>query len=94
MSFEEVFMNIMTILIPLYLSAFIIYVVRAIKGPTIADVVLAIDCLSYDLAVFLAILAIYFKSPFLVSAAIILSLWAYLLDIYIAKHMVSKEVGI
>jgi len=83
----------MMVLIPLYLSAFIIYVVRAIKGPTIADAVLAIDCLSYDLAVFLAILAIYFKSAFLVSSAIILALWAYLLDLYIAKHLVSKEVG-
>ncbi len=91
--FEQVFMNAMLVLIPIYMVSFIIYVVRAIKGPTIADAVLAIDCLSYDLAVFLALLSIYFRSAFLISSAIILSLWAYLLDIYIAKHMVSKEVG-
>jgi len=91
--YEEVFMNTMVVLIPLYLAAFVIYAVRAVRGPTVPDSVLAIDCLSYDLAVFLALLAVYFKSPFLVSAAIILALWAYLLDLYIAKHLVHKEVG-
>jgi len=83
----------MFILIPLYMASFTLYVIRAVKGPTIADIVLAIDCLSYDLAVFLALLSIYFKSAFLVSSAIILALWAYILDVYIAKHIVSKEVG-
>ena len=86
-------MNAMFILIPLYMASFTLYVIRAVKGPTIADIVLAIDCLSYDLAVFLALLSIYFKSAFLVSSAIILALWAYILDVYIAKHIVSKEVG-
>jgi len=93
MGFEEVFMNSMMVLIPIYLVSFTIYVVRAVKGPTVADTVLAVDCLSYDLAVFLALLSIYFKSIYLVSSAIILALWAYLLDIYIAKHIVSEEVG-
>ncbi|MEM0380437.1 MAG: monovalent cation/H+ antiporter complex subunit F [Desulfurococcaceae archaeon] len=90
---ENIFMNAVLILMPIYLTSFVIYVIRAVKGPTISDVVLAIDCLSYDLAVFLAVLSIYFKSVFLVSSAIMLALWAYLLDIYIAKHLVSKEVG-
>lgn len=90
---ESIFMNVVTILMPIYLASFVLYVVRAVKGPTIADVILAIDCLSYDLAVFLVVLSIYFKSVYLVSSAIVLALWAYLLDIYIAKHIVSREVG-
>ncbi|MET1160187.1 MAG: monovalent cation/H+ antiporter complex subunit F [Thermoprotei archaeon] len=93
MPLEEIFMNAMLILIPIYLSAFVIYTIRAVRGPTIADSVLAIDCLAYDLAVFLAVLAVYFKSAFLVSSAIVLALWAYLLDIYIAKYLVKREVG-
>lgn len=94
MSLEGTFFLIMKFIIPLYLLAFVIYAVRAFRGPTIADVILAVDCLSFDIAAFMAILAIYFKSPFLISGAITLALWAYLLDIYVAKHLVSKEVGV
>ncbi|NJE08024.1 pH regulation protein F [Thermococcus sp. M39] len=91
---ESAFMTLMKFVIPLYLLAFIIYGVRAFKGPTVVDIILAVDCLSFDIAAFMAILAVYFKSAFLISAAITLALWAYLLDIYIAKHLVSKEVGV
>lgn len=93
MSLESTFMTLMKFIVPLYLLAFVIYAVRAFRGPTIADVILAVDCMSFDIAAFMAILAIYFKSPFLISGAITLALWAYLLDIYVAKHLVSKEVG-
>ncbi|ALM75665.1 monovalent cation/H+ antiporter complex subunit F [Thermococcus barophilus] len=90
---EEMFITLMKFVVPLYLLAFIIYAIRAFKGPTIVDIILAVDCMSFDIAAFMAILAVYFKSVFLISGAIILALWAYLLDIYIAKHLVSKEVG-
>ena len=93
MSLEGQFFLLMKFVIPLYLLAFVIYAVRAFKGPTIVDVILAVDCMSFDIAAFMTILAIYFKSAFLISGAIILALWAYLLDIYIAKHLISKEVG-
>ena len=91
---EDVFITLMKFVIPLYIAAFIIYAVRAFKGPTIVDIILAVDCLSFDIAAFMAILAVYFKSVFLISGAMILALWAYLLDIYVAKHLVTKEVGV
>ncbi len=87
-------MIFMYIVIPIYLAAFILYAVRALKGPTVLDIILAVDCLSFDIAAFMALLAVYFRSAFLVTGAIILALWAYLLDIYISKYYVSKEVGI
>lgn len=93
MSLENTFFLLMKFVIPLYLLAFVIYAIRAFKGPTIVDIILAVDCLSFDIAAFMAILAVYFKSVFLISGAITLALWAYLLDIYVAKHLVSKEVG-
>ncbi|ANF22943.1 monovalent cation/H+ antiporter complex subunit F [Thermococcus piezophilus] len=93
MSLESQFFLLMKFVIPVYLLAFIIYAVRAFKGPTIVDIILAVDCLSFDVAAFMAILAVYFKSVYLVSGAIILALWAYLLDIYVAKYLVSREVG-
>ena len=93
MSLENTFFLLMKFVIPLYLLAFVIYAIRAFKGPTIVDIILAVDCLSFDIAAFMAILAVYFKSVFLISGAITLALLAYLLDIYVAKHLVSKEVG-
>jgi len=41
----------------------------------------------------MAILALYFKSTYLITGAITLALWAYLLDVYIANHLTKKEVG-
>ncbi|ACJ16513.1 Hypothetical Na+/H+ antiporter MnhF subunit [Thermococcus onnurineus NA1] len=93
MSLEDTFIIFMKFIIPLYLLAFVIYAIRAFRGPTIPDIILAIDCMSFDIAAFMAILAVYFKSVFLISGAITLALWAYLLDIYIAKYLVSREVG-
>ncbi len=82
-----------TIVIPIFLAAFIMYMIRAIKGPTVPDIVLAIDCLSYDLAAFLALLSIYFKSPILIPCAMVLALWIYALDVYVSKYLSRKEMG-
>jgi len=78
---------------PLYLAAVVIYTVRLVKGPSIPDMVLAVDCIAYDLAVFLLIIALYYRTSLLVAPSIMLALWAYLLDVFISKHLVSKEVG-
>lgn len=78
---------------PLYIAAVILYTARLLRGPTIPDMVLAIDCISYDLAVFLAALSLYYKTGFLTAPPIMLALWVYLLDIYISKYLVTREVG-
>ncbi|MEM4470470.1 MAG: monovalent cation/H+ antiporter complex subunit F, partial [Desulfurococcaceae archaeon] len=64
-----------------------------LKGPTIPDMVIAVDALSYDMAVLLAVLSVLFKSPILISCAIVLMLWAYALDVYMAKYLEAKEFG-
>ncbi len=93
MNLEALATTYVLIIIPIFLAAFIIYVIRAVKGPSIPDSVLAIDALSYDVAAFMIILAIYFKSPFLIPGAIILAIWAYALDIFVAKYYEKKELG-
>jgi len=85
--------TLMEVIFPLYITAFILYTIRAIKGPTVPDMILAVDCMSFDIAAFMAILALYFKSTYLITGAITLALWAYLLDVYIANHLTKKEVG-
>ncbi|NPA96761.1 MAG: pH regulation protein F [Crenarchaeota archaeon] len=93
MSLENEVLLFITIVIPIFLAAFIMYIVRALKGPTIPDIVLAVDCLSYDLAAFLALLSIYFRSPILIPCAIVLALWIYALDVYVSKYLMKKEMG-
>jgi multicomponent Na+:H+ antiporter subunit F len=78
---------------PIYLLAFTLYSVRAIRGPTVPDRVLAIDSMTYDLAAFLVILCILFRSPILIAVAIVLALWVFALDIYVAKYLESREMG-
>ncbi|WP_297071317.1 monovalent cation/H+ antiporter complex subunit F [Thermococcus sp.] len=90
---ETALVKFLEFVLPLYITAFILYSLRAIKGPTVPDIILAVDCMSFDIAAFMAILAVYFKSTYLISGAITLTLWAYLLDVYIANHLTKKEVG-
>lgn len=80
-------------IVPIYVLAFLLYVVRVLKGPTISDTVLALDSLLYDVAAFTAILALFFKSPILAPISIIIALWAYATDIYVAKYLESREMG-
>ncbi|MEM4431709.1 MAG: monovalent cation/H+ antiporter complex subunit F [Desulfurococcaceae archaeon] len=85
--------TVLKITIPIFITAFILYIYRAIKGPTISDQILAIDAMSYDLAVFFVILSILLKNPVLVGVALVLALWIYALDIYVAKFLEKREMG-
>lgn len=85
---------VMLIGAPLYLVAIILYTIRLLKGPTIPDIVLAVDCLAYDLAVFLTAFSLYYKTPFLTAPPLMLALWVYLLDVYVSKYLTSREVGV
>ncbi len=80
-------------ILPVFITAFILYTIRALRGPSISDIVLAVDSMSYDLAAFLVILAIFFREPILIGTAIVLALWAYSLDIYVSKYLEKKEMG-
>ena len=76
---------------PLYIAAFILYVIRGIRGPTVFDSVISIDAMCYDVAAFMVILSIYFQSYLLLGSAILLALWAYILDLVIARYYDKAE---
>ncbi len=90
---EEAVTTLIMVTIPVYVIAFTLYSIRALKGPTIPDTTLAIDAMTYDLAAFLVVLGIFFKSPILIPTAIVLALWVYALDLYVAKYLEAKEMG-
>lgn len=93
MSLETHVTTVLTAIVPIFIVSIILYTIRLLKGPTIPDMVIAVDALSYDVAVFLAVLTILFKSPILISCALVLMLWVYALDIYVAKYLEAKELG-
>jgi len=84
---------VIPILIPIFFVSFILYMIRIVKGPTIPDMVLAVDCLGFDLALLMALLTLYYRSPFLIVGALLLVLWTFILDLYIAKYLEKRELG-
>ncbi|MEM4425175.1 MAG: monovalent cation/H+ antiporter complex subunit F [Candidatus Nezhaarchaeales archaeon] len=93
MSVEELVRTLVILIMPIFGAAIALYAVRIIKGPTVSDMALAVDCLSYDVCFFIALLAVYFKAPFLVVCSICLALWTYVFSIYLAKYLERRELG-
>ena len=86
-------MSFIMIALPIYLISIVLYLIRAFKGPTISDTVLAIDCVSFGIIVLMAIFAIFFQSLLLIPVVILLSVWTYALDVFVAKYLEKKEMG-
>jgi Multiple resistance and pH regulation protein F (MrpF / PhaF). len=76
-----------------YVVAALMYIVRLVKGPTIPDRVLALDALSFDLAVFLVLLSLILENPVLVFGVIPLVLWIHAVDIFVSKYLEAREIG-
>ncbi|MDK6028506.1 monovalent cation/H+ antiporter complex subunit F [Ignisphaera sp. 4213-co] len=93
MDLETHVTTVLSAAIPIFTVSIILYSIRFFKGPTIPDMVISVDAISYAMAVFLTVLAVIFKSPILIPCAIVLMLWAYALDIYVAKYLEAKEYG-
>ncbi len=75
----------------LFLLAFVLYTIRVLKGPTIVDSVLAIDCLTFDLAVLLALLSLLYRTSFLAFGALLLALWAFVFDLFVARYLLRRR---
>lgn len=84
---------LITAIMPILGIAIALYVVRIVKGPTVSDMALAIDCLSYTTCLLMALLSIYFEAPFLMVCSICLALWTYIFSVYLAKYLERRELG-
>lgn len=74
----------------LFTTAMIIYSARVLTSKTLPDAVLAVDALSVDLVVILAIIALYYRSPLLLIGVIPLAAWVFLLDLIIARYLLKR----
>ncbi|MEM0026384.1 MAG: monovalent cation/H+ antiporter complex subunit F [Ignisphaera sp.] len=85
--------EIILAVIIIYIVSIILLAIRAIKGPTIGDQVLAIDVITYITVILFVLISIYMKAALLIVIAIPLALWIYALDIYIAKYLEKGDLG-
>ncbi len=93
-SIETFLMNyVLYFIVPCFLISMTLYLIRLIKGPTIPDMVLATACIAYDACFFMCMLSIYFRNAYLILAAFCLALWAFILDLYVAKYLEARELG-
>ncbi len=77
--------------ISLFTLAMIIYTYRVMKGPTVPDMVLALDALTVDLIVLFMLITLYYGTPYLAIGAIPLSAWVFILDIFVAKYLLEAK---
>lgn len=84
---------VIEVVILIYIGSLFLYIVRLIRGPTLFDKVIAVDAFSYDLMVFMALIAIYTENPYIASPMILVALWTFALDTYISKIVEYGDIG-
>ncbi|MCX8184423.1 MAG: monovalent cation/H+ antiporter complex subunit F [Sulfolobales archaeon] len=81
------------IVLPVLSISYALYLLVAYRGPTISDRVLAADVFFYSISLLFGVVSILIKSPIMSACTIVLVLWAYALDIYVAKYLERGELG-
>lgn len=89
----DIVLYVVELALLLYLASATIFLLRVIRGPTIFDRIVAVDALSYDLTVFMGLIAFYTGRPLAATPMILVSLWSYALDVYISKSIEYREMG-
>ncbi|MEM1969775.1 MAG: monovalent cation/H+ antiporter complex subunit F [Sulfolobales archaeon] len=85
--------QVLEMVIFVYIASMVMFFVRILRGPTIFDRVIAVDALSCDLAVFMALIALYTGNPHIAFPMIFIALWAYVLDLYVSKYLEFRDIG-
>jgi multicomponent Na+:H+ antiporter subunit F len=79
--------------LPLLTISSVLYLLVVYRGPTISDRVLSVDVFFYTFTLFFGIVGLLLGSPIMVACTVVLVLWAYALDIYVAKYLERGELG-
>jgi multicomponent Na+:H+ antiporter subunit F len=79
--------------LPLLTTSSVLYLLVVYRGPTISDRVLSADVFFFTFTLFFGIVGLLVGSPVMVICTVVLVLWAYALDIYVAKYLERGELG-
>lgn len=77
----------------IFVLSMVISIYRMIRGPTIPDRMLALDVVSYGLAVVMGMIAVISGSPFLIVISFSLALWFFIGALYVARYLEGEEIG-
>ncbi|MEM2007014.1 MAG: MrpF/PhaF family protein [Sulfolobales archaeon] len=84
---------IIYVVLPVLSLSYALYLLVAYRGPTISDRVLAADVFFYSTSILFGAVGLLIRSPIMTACTIVLVLWAYALDIYVAKYLERGELG-
>ena len=85
--------EIITWLIVPFVISIVISSYRLVVGPTIPDRMLAMDVISYSLAVVMGLIAVLRESPYLIVISFTLALWYYIGSLYVARYLEGEQPG-
>ncbi|MGC9012079.1 monovalent cation/H+ antiporter complex subunit F [Thermogladius sp.] len=80
---------VLPVVLGVYGLAYSIYSIVVLRGPTVPDMVLALDVMTVDLIIIYLLIALYYGSPMLAIGAIPLASWVLLLDFVVAKYLLE-----
>jgi len=89
----ETQMYILAGAVGLYIISSLIYAYKLATEKSVPDMVILVDSLTYDLAVFIVALSILTQNAYLAVGALPLAIWAYVFDIYMSKYLEGRELG-
>jgi len=81
------------VVLPVLSLSYALYLLVAYRGPTISDRVLAADVFFYSTSILFGAIGLLIRSPIMTACTVVLVLWAYALDIYVAKYLERGELG-
>ncbi len=84
---------ILLIILSIILLAGIICIIRAVKGPTTPDRVVAIDTLSGLMIAGLVVLGVYYQAEIFLDVALIYAFIAFVGTLAVSKYLEGKDVG-
>lgn len=84
---------IIFMVLPILSVSYVLYLLVACRGPTISDRVLAADVFFYSTSLLFGTVGFLIRSPIMTACTVVLVLWAYAFDIYVAKYLERGELG-
>ncbi|MDI9643621.1 MAG: monovalent cation/H+ antiporter complex subunit F [Candidatus Verstraetearchaeota archaeon] len=84
---------LLNVAISMFVLSIVFSLYRMIRGPTVPDRMLALDVISYGLAVVMGLIAIVSGSPYLIVISFSLALWFFIGALYVARYLEGEEIG-
>ncbi|AEH51578.1 monovalent cation/H+ antiporter complex subunit F [Pseudothermotoga thermarum] len=86
----DLLLRVLVFCIPVYVFAFLLLVVRIVKGPKVYDSLLALDNMSFQAGVIIALISLLLNSWKLSLVPLVLSIVVFCVDVYVARYLSDK----